>query len=797
MAHAVRYGSEHMTPSGRFGQSHSSCSETGSAPPFLTGADGWLLPLVIICLLAIPLPGCGTTSSNPSGPAVVVVSIQPTSASPLLGQTQQFQAMVVGTADTSVTWQVNGVTGGTAATGTISTGGLYTAPPVMPSPATVMVEAVSNADSQASASASVALMDNIVVSVTPSPINVAAGGAQVFTANVTGTGNAAPGVTWSVNAIPGGNATVGTVAPNGPKTAVYTAPVTPPSPATVSVTATSVADAAKLGGASVTVTCPATNSIVPGTSNVGLGQTQTFTASFCLAAEAAITWDVNGVPGGNASLGTIVTAVANTALYSAPADLPPSNPVTIHATANVSSGGTQTASAMVTVTSSVAVSVSPGAATVPVSQRMTFTANVMTTSDAAVTWAVNGTTNGNGIVGQVCLIGSNPCAPPAGPISGKVDFLAPASVPLANPVTLIATSRADASKNGTAIVAIAGPTGPITVAISPPFALVPPSTGTLSTSQFFAAVSGTSNTAVTWSVQSAVAGQGCGGAACGSVDVNGLYAAPTAAPSPNAISIMAVSQADATKSAASTIAITSGPLIDVILPSSVMAGAVEGFPLTVEGMNFVAGSGSSASVILLNGAPRSTTCTMATSCTTALNPADVETAASLTVEVQNPGAPGALSNPVPFVIVPFDVSEDVISLSAASPAVSGKDIVVVEPTTAASSMPINVNFIGLLTDGNNCGAQGSPLTVTRPASGTTTVSICVNGNGLDPTFTYTFTGPPGGDIPITASAITGLFPGTIELDLQIASTTLPGLRTLFITTLNGDCAAATGMLEVQ
>jgi hypothetical protein len=50
---------------------------------------------------------------------------------------------------------------------------------------------------------------------------------------------------------------------------------------------------------------------------------------------------------------------------------------------------------------------------------------------------------------------------------------------------------------------------------------------------------------------------------------------------------------------------------------------------------------------------------------------------------------------------------------------------------------------------------------------------------------------------VTASAISGLFPNTIELDLQLWSTTLPGTRTLFIATLNGDRAAATGMLEVQ
>jgi hypothetical protein len=281
------------------------------------------------------------------------------------------------------------------------------------------------------------------------------------------------------------------------------------------------------------------------------------------------------------------------------------------------------------------------------------------------------------------------------------------------------------------------------------------------------------------------------------VDANGLYSAPTAAPSPNAISIMATSQADPTKSATGTIAITSGPLTDVMLPSSVLAGAVQGFPLTVQGMNFVAGSGSGASVILLNGAARGTTCSTGTICSTALNPADVQTAGTLTVQVQNPGAPGALSNPVPFVIAPFDATEDVIALSASQTAVARKDIVVVEPTTAAASAAINVDFIGLLTGGNSCGVQGSPIIVTRPVSGTTTVSLCVHGNGLDPTFSYVFSGPLGGDIGVTATAVNGLFPNTMQLDLQISNTTLPGVRALFITTLNHDRAAATGMLEVK
>jgi hypothetical protein len=131
----------------------------------------------------------------------------------------------------------------------------------------------------------------------------------------------------------------------------------------------------------------------------------------------------------------------------------------------------------------------------------------------------------------------------------------------------------------------------------------------------------------------------------------------------------------------------------------------------------------------------------------------------------------------------------------------GADITVVEPTTADSSSPINVDFVGYLTGGKTCGIQGSPLFISRPVSGTATTNICIHGTGLDPTFTYTFSGPgapPGNsDIGVTASAITGLLPNMIELDLQLSSATLPGARTLYINTLNNDRAVATGVLEVD
>jgi hypothetical protein len=794
MAHPLRYATAQMTRSVKRRWLKTTFSRAATA---FAGSNYLvnLFLLTIFCTAAIEMPGCtGTTSTGPStGPSVVTVTLQPTRISLSLGQSQQFQATVTGTSNKSVTWSAGGVAGGTASAGTISPSGLYTAPNAMPSPPTVTITALSNADISAAAWAVVSLTDGIVVAISPTSVTVSTGAGQSFTASVTGTGAPSTAVTWSVNGIAGGNSTLGTIASNGAAGALYVAPAVSPLPPTVSITATSVADPTKSATASVTITCSATNTISPSAVTVSLAQTQAFTASFCLAAGASIAWDVNGIAGGNSTVGSITPSSANTVVYAAPIDLPSPTTVAIHATS-----GLLTASASVMLISNISVTVSPSLTTVQVSQRTPFAAALTGTSDTAVSWLVNGVTNGNSTVGQICQSGSNPCAPPSAPSSASVDYLAPRTAPAVDPVTVTAESHADTSKIGNAIVSVTGVPTPLSVSVSPFYAFVPRSTSTLSTRQFFVAVTGNGSTSVTWSIQSAVAGQGCGGAACGSVDGNGVFTAPAVAPSPNVISIIATSQADNTKSASATIAITSGPTIEALLPSSVMAGGVEGFPLSVHGLNFVAGSGGAGSVILLNGVARATTCATTTTYTIVLNPADVQAAATFALQISNPGSLALLSNPVPFVILPFDVSEDAISLNSSQPAASGKDITVVEPTTAAVSAPLDVDFDGLLTNGT-CEVEGTPLTVTRPSSGSEIVSLCIHGNGLDPTMTYAFTGPGTalGDIPVTASVITGLFPNTMELDLQISTTTLPGVRTLFITSLNNDRAAASGILQVK
>jgi hypothetical protein len=62
--------------------------------------------------------------------------------------------------------------------------------------------------------------------------------------------------------------------------------------------------------------------------------------------------------------------------------------------------------------------------------------------------------------------------------------------------------------------------------------------------QFTATVTGTDNHAVTWSVN----GTGCTGSACGTIDANGLYTAPAAAPKSRRRNIVATSQADTGRS---------------------------------------------------------------------------------------------------------------------------------------------------------------------------------------------------------------------------------------------------------
>jgi hypothetical protein len=92
------------------------------------------------------------------------------------GASQQFAAQVTGSSNTSVTWSVSNVAGGNSTTGTISSSGLYTAPATLPNPNTITIQAASSADSSASGSSNVTLLNPtpILSSINPASVNVGA-----------------------------------------------------------------------------------------------------------------------------------------------------------------------------------------------------------------------------------------------------------------------------------------------------------------------------------------------------------------------------------------------------------------------------------------------------------------------------------------------------------------------------------------------------------------------------------------------------------------------------------------------
>ena len=105
---------------------------------------------------------CGCGSSGPP-PQQITVNVTPVTITVRTGDSQQFFATVTGTTNQTVTWSVNGVAGGDATRGTISTAGLYTPPAQPPNPNQVQVTATSAANASATSSAQVTLANPIAI----------------------------------------------------------------------------------------------------------------------------------------------------------------------------------------------------------------------------------------------------------------------------------------------------------------------------------------------------------------------------------------------------------------------------------------------------------------------------------------------------------------------------------------------------------------------------------------------------------------------------------------------------------
>jgi len=275
----------------------------------------------------------GTATVTMGAQPVVAITVSPTQATVGLGAQQQFTAKVTGSSNTSVTWSLSGVTCTGSACGTLTSGGLYTAPAVLPNPAIVYVKATSQADTTKSATATVNLISQIKVSVTPATAQLTTGSSRQFTAQVTGTTFTA--VSWSVSGAGCSGAACGTITSAG----LYTAPAKAPSPAVVTVKATSQADSTASGTATVTLAIPIGITISPTYISVIAGEQIQFHATVVGTTNTAVTWSVSGASCSGSACGTI----SSTGLYTAPASIPAQMNVAVTVTSQASTSVSATA----------------------------------------------------------------------------------------------------------------------------------------------------------------------------------------------------------------------------------------------------------------------------------------------------------------------------------------------------------------------------------------------------------------------------------------------------------------------
>ncbi len=237
---------------------------TGVALPTQAGGK---IPITVVNTGLGGTTSSAVTLSVTSAPAVAV-TVSPASTSVAAGNTRNFSVTVTGTSASAVIWAVNGMVGGNASVGTISSSGVFTAPSLPPpAPSTVTVQATCAAAPSAVGAAVVTVLaapppPPVSVAVAPASVSLTAGAAQQFVATVAGAANTT--VAWSVNSIAGGNAVIGTISPTG----LYTAPPAPPTPASVTIRATSAADASASGVTTAAITAPPGGGTTQGTANL-------------------------------------------------------------------------------------------------------------------------------------------------------------------------------------------------------------------------------------------------------------------------------------------------------------------------------------------------------------------------------------------------------------------------------------------------------------------------------------------------------------------------------------------------
>jgi hypothetical protein len=240
------------------------------------------------------------------------------------------------------------------------------------------------------------------ITITPATATVSTTATLQFTADVKNASNT--NMNWLVNGVVGGSATYGTISGSG----LYTAPASLPSSPTVTITSVLTTNSNITGDAKAIIALPIV--VSPADVSVAGGLTQQFTATVNFSTNTGVTWQVNGVSGGNSSIGIID---AN-GLYTAPQSVPTPSRVTVTAVAKADT--TRTASVTVTVTPA-AVVISPADAILSAGTQQAYTATVLSNAVKPL-WSVTCPSTVPGACGSIASDGTYTA--PAGPPPGAI-----------------------------------------------------------------------------------------------------------------------------------------------------------------------------------------------------------------------------------------------------------------------------------------------------------------------------------------------------------------------------------------
>jgi hypothetical protein len=374
-----------------------------------------------------------------------------------------------------------------------------------------------------------------------------------------------------------------------------------------------------IGNANQSTSSISSLSISPAAATIRAGDTQSFVASGTAASSLKrpavprqTRWLVNGILGGNSTVGTINSQ----GLYAAPAAIP--NPNQVEVTALNPALGLLPATARITLENPIpqVVSVSPNAVslgdfTIKVTGKkfvrgaqVTFAGRTLpTTFNSSFQLTASGTaTQADAGQAQISVVNSNP-----GSASAPTTVAMEVRTPSIQASSVTITPGAGAVRSGDSL-------------------------------QFSAVVKGLSNQAVSWSI----GGIPGGNQAQGTIDAKGLYRSPAVVPVSGSVKVTATSTA--IHSIAATVGLAVYNPIPVVTSVSPAALAVGNFKLIITGKKFTSGA-----QVIFGGSALKTTLNSSTQLT-ATGSVTAAQAGKVQVFVQNPN-PGSASSAVANVQV--------------------------------------------------------------------------------------------------------------------------------------------------